>query len=162
MRVAIISDTHDQLELVQRAADLIRAAAVDCVLHCGDITHPDSLEAFADLPLHVVLGNCDLDPQALGETIQRLGGQLHARFGQLDLAGHALAWTHGHRYDLLHSLIDSQQFAFVFHGHTHLLRDEQIGATRVINPGAFVRVAQPTFALLDLSDGRLIVQPVHA
>lgn len=151
--MAIISDTHDQLEQVQRAVEQMHAASVGCVLHCGDITQAESLEAFAELPLHVVLGNCDVYPESLAAAIERLGGQLHPQFGQLELAGHRLAWTHGHRYDLLQSLIDSEQFEFVFHGHTHIVRDERIGRTRVINPGAFVRVTRPTFALLDLGDG---------
>jgi predicted phosphodiesterase len=37
---------------------------------------------------------------------------------------------------------------FLLHGHTHVRGDERSGRTRVVNPGAFVRVDRPTVALV--------------
>ena len=40
-------------------------------------------------------------------------------------------------------------------GHTHIKRDEKIGKTRVINPGALFRIYPYTIALLDVETDRL-------
>jgi predicted phosphodiesterase len=44
---------------------------------------------------------------------------------------------------------------YLLHGHTHELRDERIGRTRMINPGALFRAARYTAALLDPRADRL-------
>jgi predicted phosphodiesterase len=38
---------------------------------------------------------------------------------------------------------------YLLHGHTHELRDERVGATRIINPGALHRAPRYTAAILD-------------
>ena len=38
---------------------------------------------------------------------------------------------------------------YLLHGHTHETRDERVGRTRVVNPGALSRAARYTCALLD-------------
>ena len=41
--------------------------------------------------------------------------------------------------------------AYLCHGHTHATRDERLGPTRVINPGALFRARRHTVAVLDLA-----------
>jgi predicted phosphodiesterase len=43
----------------------------------------------------------------------------------------------------------------VLHGHTHEIRDERVGLTRVINPGALHRAARYTAAVLEPASDRL-------
>ena len=63
-RLAIISDTHNLL----RPQVLERLAAADIILHAGDVSSPDTLEALQDLgkDLYLVRGNNDW---ALGPRI---------------------------------------------------------------------------------------------
>ena len=62
-RIAIISDTHNLL----RPQVLERLADADVILHAGDVSSPDTLEALRDLgrDLYLVRGNNDwsLDPR---------------------------------------------------------------------------------------------------
>lgn len=44
---------------------------------------------------------------------------------------------------------------FVFHGHTHVTRDETIAGVRFINPGALHRAARFTAATVDLASGEV-------
>ena len=53
-----------------------------------------------------------------------------------ELGGVKVAATHGHLTAKLNKLIRSRRYRYVFHGHTHRQRDELIGKTRIINPGA--------------------------
>jgi predicted phosphodiesterase len=38
---------------------------------------------------------------------------------------------------------------YLLHGHSHEVRDERVGRTRIINPGALCRAARYTAAILD-------------
>jgi hypothetical protein len=48
-----------------------------------------------------------------------------------------------------------QMYDYLFHGHTHVVRDDRIGKLRIINPGALYRASRKTVALLNLTDDRL-------
>lgn len=89
------------------------------------------------------------------QAVYGIGATLHEPFGRLELEDVKLAFLHGDDHALLRQLIDSGEYAYLFHGHTHQRRDEQIGPTRVINPGALHRAAVKTFAVLDLASGDL-------
>jgi predicted phosphodiesterase len=52
------------------------------------------------------------------------------------VGGVKIGVTHGHLLGRLDKLTRSRGHAFVFTGHTHRQRDEIVGKTRVINPGA--------------------------
>ena len=57
---------------------------------------------------------------------------------------------HGTRAGLVETKADSQEYDYVIHGHTHRRRNERIGNTRVINPGAMFNASLYSFATLDL------------
>ena len=76
--------------------------------------------------------------------------------GRLAVAGKVVVTHHGH--DPAHERAAVEGGADYFlHGHTHRLRDETVGRTRIINPGALFRAARHTAAVLDCSSGRLDV-----
>ena len=75
--------------------------------------------------------------------------------------GEHLAATHGHRETILDGLIGGQQFPYVCHGHSHRVRDERIGRTRVINPGALHHAKVHTIAMLDTDTDMLEHIIVH-
>jgi len=52
------------------------------------------------------------------------------------IEGVKIAVCHGDDSQMLDDFVKSENYKFVFHGHTHQRRDELIGKTRVINPGA--------------------------
>ena len=52
--------------------------------------------------------------------------------------------------------IEAQDYDYVLCGHTHVRRDERIGKTHIINPGALsYRTVTPGFAFLDVENDRL-------
>ena len=62
----------------------------------------------------------------------------------------------------LDKLIRSRRYKYVFHGHTHRQRDEKIGKTRVINPGALggARYEPRTVCIVDLDKDDVRFIPV--
>lgn len=154
MLLAIVSDTHSRADNIERALRQIGAKGAELVVHCGDIEDADAVRLFP-AHTHFVFGNCDHDRQQIRRASQDIGATLHESFGYLELVGKKLAWTHGDDLQLLRNLENADAFDFVFHGHTHQAKDQQVRRTRVINPGALHRARPKSFIFLDLKTGEV-------
>lgn len=152
MKIAIVSDTHSRTATVETALALIATHDVELILHCGDIEDPETVLLFPR-NTHFVFGNCDMDHAGIEAAIDQIGAALHQPFGNLELAGTALAFLHGDDKRLLHDLEQADAFDFLFHGHTHQAQEHRTGRTRVINPGALHRARPKSFVILDLASG---------
>jgi uncharacterized protein len=153
MKIAILSDTHNQVERVRRSLDVLRDRSIHTVLHCGDIEDPPVVELFRGFDAHFVFGNCDWDKDSLLDKMESIGATLHENFGHLEIEDKKLAFVHGDNQRLLADLERAGCHDYLFHGHTHVRADRQVGPTRVINPGALHRARVKTFLLLDPATG---------
>jgi putative phosphoesterase len=151
MKIAVMSDTHNNYIAVEAAIDILRQRKITHVIHCGDICDSDTVWLFQGLTTHFVFGNCDYDRHSLRQAVHGIGETLHEPFGHLEFDGVKLAFVHGDDGSLLESLEYSGHFDFVFHGHTHVAAERRRGCTRIINPGALYRVRVRTFGILDLA-----------
>lgn len=157
MKIAIISDTHDNTANIQAVRQAILAEGVEAIFHCGDLTDANVLGLFIDFPLYLSFGNCDF-ARTVKESLSLQGGQIEANYGlDVSLGGKRIYLTHGHMDELLDGAIASGNYDYVFHGHTHRFVDEWSGKTRIINPGALggKKVDTRSFAFLDLESGLL-------
>jgi putative phosphoesterase len=164
MRIGVVSDTHSRYRTVARALELLRERGVTMLLHCGDIDDTATVSLFRGLDAHFVFGNCDLERDALRLAMAEAGVKLHEPWGSLELAGRKLAFLHGDDTPLLRAVLQSGHYDYLFHGHTHVPRDERIGPTRVINPGALQRANPKRCIVLDLVSGEVeaVVVPSEA
>jgi len=157
MRIGILSDTHDHVENTRRALEILRQEQVERLFHCGDVTSPEVVSLFEGWDVLFVRGNLDrLD--ALEPAVVALGRQPFLGDEMTTtVAGRRIAILHGDDTERLRQVIASGEFDYVFHGHTHRRRDERIGRTRVINPGALggVRHESRSFCILDLETDEL-------
>ena len=153
MHIGIISDTHSRHATVETALALLQARNVNYLIHCGDIEDAETVWLFQGFTVHFVFGNCDHERVELRQAIYGIGATLHEGYGCLELDGKKLAFTHGDDHRLLHDLLQSESFDYLFHGHTHQAVDKRQGATRIINPGALHRARPKTFVILDLESG---------
>lgn len=133
MRIGVVSDTHNQLRNVRRIVELFNAAAVDRVIHTGDITQAKTLEVFAglDAALVGVFGNND-EREALDAAAARLDMQLADPPLSIAWAGRRLLVVHDPH------CLDADAVAshdLVLHGHTHRPVCEHQNGTLVFNPG---------------------------
>ena len=153
--VGVLSDSHDRLDRLERAARALADRGVETLIHCGDITGADAVEILADFEVHWVFGNCDWNRSALEGAMGRHGHRCHGFRGRLEIDGVRLGFTHGHRGDLFRVMTISGEFDIVLHGHTHLRRDEMIDGTRVVCPGALHHADTPGCVALSLPDGAI-------
>lgn len=154
-RVGIISDTHDRLERTRAAVEMLAERGAQVLIHCGDLTEPDIVEACAALSSYFVFGNNDADNvPALRQAIGAIDGVCLGWSGEITLGGNRLAVAHGHMLRDHRTLLAREPDYYLF-GHSHLTADHMEGKTRCINPGALHRAPRYTVALLDLEEDEL-------
>lgn len=150
--VGVLSDSHGRLDRMAAAIEEFNSRRVTTLIHCGDIASVDVVECLADFRVHWVLGNCDWDESRLRAAMNDLGHVCHGVGGKLEICGRRLGFTHGHRYELFLAMVTSREYDIVFHGHTHVRRDEVEHGTRVICPGALHHAEPPGCVVLKLPD----------
>jgi hypothetical protein len=156
MRIAIISDTHDNIwKLAEAMPDL---SAADVVLHCGDICSPFVVKQLSEgisSPVHIVWGNNDGDKRLLTRFAEQAGNIfVHGDYGELNLDDFTVAMTH--YPEIGRALAASNQFDLVCYGHDHIAHQERVGKTLLLNPGELMGMNGPgTFAIYDTESGKV-------
>jgi len=135
MKLGIVSDTHDNLDHVEQAVWLFESEGVDRVIHCGDIVAPFSATPFDSdsFEFYAVRGNNDGE-WALSQTVTEFGTYL-GECGRFSVDGVSIAVYHGTNKLLRDALVDSGEYDYVFHGHTHERALEARDGTVRVNPG---------------------------
>jgi len=158
MKIAIISDTHDNLENLKKALGKIKKERVNIILHCGDVASKETLNfLFQNFKgrVYLVLGNMDKD---YGLDKENLEGFSQLEFSsdikEIEIENKKIAFCH--RPEIAQSLAKSQKYDYVFYGHTHKPWMENIGQTKLINPGNVAGLFyRPSFAVCDLKTGKI-------
>lgn len=136
-KIAVFSDSHDQIATLNRVLDLANAAGAEVLLHCGDLCAPFMLsllgERFAG-PVHVVFGNNDGD----GRLLQTIAARhphitLHGLYTELEVDSRQIAMIH--YPEPARRIAQSGQFDLVCYGHDHTRLLERAGKGWLLNPG---------------------------
>ena len=146
--IGVISDTHGNVEGVQRAVAILRMRRVSRVIHCGDVG-PRVVELLSDFQTDLVPGNVD-DLYDLRAEIIEPHHTLHREMGSIEVEGKRIAFLHGDNARLLRQLIQSGEWDLICHGHSHTFSNTSHGRTRVLNPGALYRTSHPSLATVVL------------
>ena len=152
--LGIISDTHENEEATKKAVKIFKDKNVEFAVHCGDIISPAMLEHFEGLKMKFVFGNNDGEKTGLGKKSKKFGFEIEDEM-EFGCKGKKFYVYHGTKREKLDAAIKSNKYDYVLTGHTHIKRDEKIGKTRVINPGALFRIYPYTIALLDAEKDKL-------
>jgi len=179
LTVGLISDTHIPHRLDRLPDEVLHALrGVDVILHAGDVDDPAALAPLrAIAPVYAVRGNFHILDLSDG------GATLPAAV-ELQLAGHRVVLTHGHRAgfvgfllkglrmlgetlrlldrDVLNRLTArrlAQRYPeadVIVFGHSHRPCVTWVGQTLVVNPGSVMRSPKdpPTVARLHLGKGK--------
>ena len=159
MHVGIVSDTHDNLDIVEGAVSQFRAEEVDAVVHCGDVVAPFSATPFdvEGVDFYAVRGNNDGEWK-LRAIVEEFGSYL-GECGELTFDGLDVAVYHGTSEALTEALCECGRYDFVFSGHTHERVLEDRGPTTHVNPGGLpLRGANDEFsvAILDTDEESVV------
>ena len=162
MLIGILSDTHDRVDAMAAAMDLLRRSGAGFFIHCGDVGSERVIDHLAGVPAAFVFGNTDWDRATLTRYAQKLQVACYGSFADLELGGKRVAVIHGDDFKLKQRLLAEQRHDYLLQGHTHVRADERVGKVRLINPGALHRAREKTVALLDTATDRLTFLTVVA
>lgn len=136
MLVGVVSDTHNNIQNINRVISLFNKKNVDFVVHTGDITNATSLSKFADLncDLFAVFGNNDRYEIGLDKVACKNNFKIQEPPFEIKKGNRKIAIFH--EPDLIEDyLIQNHDFDIILHGHTHRYRNEVINETLFFNPG---------------------------
>ena len=164
-RVALVSDTHGQLD--PRIAKVVEQCRI--AVHAGDIGSVAVLDALArsDRRVTAVRGNNDIaskwDPDEHGR-LERLPWE-----AALSLPGGRLAVTHGHQIvsvERRHGWLRERypDARVVVYGHTHRRCIDRSSRPWIVNPGAAGRnrtFGGPSLVVIDVDGSRWRLRTVH-
>jgi putative phosphoesterase len=159
MLLGVLSDSHGHADVTGRAVRALLDEGAELLLHLGDIGTEAVLDELAGHPARIVFGNCDWNLRELARYAEGVGIEVDHPAGRIELGGRRVVFTHGHLAGVVQEALD-EGVEYLLHGHTHEVRDERIGRTRVINPGALHRAARYTSALLDPVEDQLRWIPI--
>ena len=173
MRVAVVSDTHDNIRAIKRVAERITEAGVETVIHLGDIISPFAVRLLRDALRGVkvvgVLGNNDGDVLQLAKLFSEAGWELYSGPKIIELGGRRILVLHGYggvadTESLVKNLAKSTEVDAVFFGHTHKVMVERLQGRLVLNPGEACGylTGKSSFALVDLDTMEASIQVEEA
>ena len=159
MKLGILSDTHNDTPNLLKALRIFKNEGIQQLLHCGDMADILTAKQMTGFDVIFVNGNSDRSAAAVSHVVWTLNprNEIPGDVYEGELGGVKIAAAHGHQPSKLQRLIDSRRFRYVFHGHTHRHRDELIGKTRVINPGALggARYEPRSVCIVDLDEDQV-------
>jgi len=132
--IGILSDSHDNLEAVRRAARFLRNAGCNLIVHAGDIVAPFSAQILGEVGCAVkaVFGNCDGEKEGLKAMIGPFGTIRKAPF-VFSHEGKKIAITHLN--GPVKELSAHREYDLIVFGHTHRPESRRVGNTLIVNPG---------------------------
>jgi len=138
MKIAIVSDTHNNWVNFEKAIGWIKKENIQLILHCGDIQSQeiiDKAQKFFGKEIRFVKGNGDFNLD-LPEKME------------LEFNSKKIIFTHFP--SVAKKFAQSQNYDLVFYGHTHRPWEEKVGNCKMINPGELAgQFYKPTFAVFD-------------
>ena len=155
MKICIISDSHDNRELLAAAVSAAKEAGAQVVLHCGDVVAPSTLEVVKPfgLPIHVIHGNNTGDLYMMALVASRPSSLVHY-YGQdagIKLAGRRIFMVHYPHY--AEAMAKTGDWDLVCCGHDNVADIRTIGnlsgsETVLANPGTVGGIKAPATLIL--------------
>lgn len=165
MKIAIISDTHDNLPNLEKCLAWCRQQETKILVHCGDIACADTVEFMAAKffgDMHLVYGNMDFGRRdEIYIACDNLPAcRLHGDEGEIFLTDEndkRIKIAFCHFPEDAKRLAGTGKFNLVFYGHTHRPWMETLpNNCQMINPGTLGGLFnKATFAMYDTVTGKL-------
>lgn len=135
MKIAIISDIHDNLANLEKCLDWCRANRVAMIICCGDVANSDSIDYLArhfSGRINLVMGNADNYDEDILIAYSNI--RYHDRKGgKLEIAGKHVGFCHEPYH--IKRLLHQAKFDLIFYGHTHKPWESVENGVRLYNPG---------------------------
>ncbi len=158
MKIAIISDTHDNLQNLRVFFDFAKKEDIEAIIHCGDTAHGETLEEILKNfsgRIFLSFGNMDFREEfEIFKKNERL--KIFKEFGEAEIGGIKIGFCHFPEL----AMKRCAEYDYVFYGHTHKPWLEKIGYCFLANPGNLAgQYFAASFAVLDTGANHLSLVP---
>ncbi len=157
MKVAVLSDIHDNIWNLEKALNQIKKLKITAAILCGDYCAPTTckMATISFKKAYCVWGNVDGDKARITKEIYKNKIDhviLLGEFGEIEIDNKKIAVTH--YPDIGRSLASSDLYDAVFFGHTHQAEKSKHDKTLLLNPGSVCGIkngipSKATFAIYD-------------
>ena len=158
MKLAILSDIHDNVWNLKKALETPALKEADTMLFCGDLCAPFVIHLLGrdfPKPIHMVLGNNDGDVASITANLSTYRQMhLHGEYFRGEVGGKTIAMNH--YPDKAQKLAALGIYDIVCYGHNHTLAEEKVGSSLLLNPGPIMGYhggrledVPPTFLVID-------------
>jgi len=152
MKIAIISDTHDNYYTLNKALKYIIDNKCDFLIHSGDLARPETLDHIATKfhkPIYICGGNADINLDEI-QSIASIHPNVYYKKDYLDFKIDKIKIAVTHTPKSAKMLAQGSDYDLVIHGHDHKPWQSHIGNTEILNPGNIQDTKYPaTFAVYD-------------
>jgi len=165
MKIAIISDTHDNIPNIEKFLSWAKENKIETIIHCGDIATGETIQYLTKNfkgKIYLVYGNMDAPYRnEIYKKCNKLkNAKLYGDIGELKIPpsnsspikrGEKLRIAFCHLPNEAKALAQSGKYNLVFYGHTHKPWLETLpNNCQLVNPGTLGDVFQKaTFAIFD-------------
>ncbi|MDP3043035.1 MAG: YfcE family phosphodiesterase [bacterium] len=155
MKIAIISDIHDNLINLKKCLNWCEENNIEELICCGDVTNSETLEFLSRNftgKVHLVKGNMEIYGE---KEVERYGNiKYYGRVGRAEINGKNVGICH--EPFLIKKILEQGECDIIFYGHTHAPWTEKQDSITTVNPGTLGAVFQKaTFAAWDSESGAL-------
>ena len=133
MKLGVLSDSHDNVPMINKAVELFNREGVELVIHAGDFIAPFAVSAMSNLKCRVVgvFGNNDGERIGIAKRFEAVG-DIHPNLANVEIGGRKIAAMH--YPELAEPIAKSGEYDIVIYGHTHEIDARQEGSL-ILNPG---------------------------
>lgn len=148
MKVAVVSDSHDNLAMIKKFLEDLKKRDVDIIFHLGDIISPFAAREFLNIEKQIIaiFGNNDGELKGLKKILD-----IERPPRKIEISGKKII--------LYHELYEEnlEEYDYVFYGHTHKKNYTKKGKTLIINPGELCGYlsGHSTYMTVDLEDEKV-------
>lgn len=164
MKVAIISDIHNNIVNLKKVLNYCEKEKIETIICCGDLASIATLDFLNDNfegIIHYVFGNMDDDYLHNYEFTEKYKNtNIYKNFGETEIAGKKIAFVHFP--DIAQKLCATQKYNFVFYGHTHKPWKEINKKCITLNPGNVAgEIYFPTFAVWETDNDKFTLIKIN-
>lgn len=155
MKLAIISDIHDNLVNLEKCLTWCWENKIKNIICCGDVTNSQTLKFLSENfsgDIYLVKGNIEIYNE--DEIKQYKNIKYFGKTGRFELSKKNIGFCH--ELYLVEEVLEKNKCDIVFYGHTHKPWEGEARGTKVVNPGTLGGMfAKATFAVWDTASDKL-------
>jgi putative phosphoesterase len=161
MKIAIISDVHDNIPNLQKFLDWSAKEGVTKIICCGDLSNIDTMTYLSDKfsgEIFLVRGNVDNYDDVSASQFSNI--RYFNRIGHFNIGNFRVGLCHE---PFLINKVLEEECQIVFYGHTHKPWIEDREEVKLVNPGALSGLYYDiaTFSIWEPETGTIILKNIE-